>query len=270
MRIFLTGASGFLGSHLSQYLHQKGHEIICLPRTLPGTLPQKIDAVIHLAAIAHGQATAEEYNLVNVRMAIDLAEKSKKAGVGQFIFISSITAQTGSYCNDVITELSNPDPQTPYGKSKLEAEQNLKKLDLPLTILRPVVVYGPGAKGNFASLRKLAKLPLPLPFGSLTAKRSILSIQNFNRSVETILNNQRAIGETFIVSDLQPRTIPEIVSDIRLSIGMAPKIVSVPGGLIRLPLKAAGIWEKTGLPLVVSSEKLLALGWQPTDERISV
>ena len=71
----------------------------------------------------------------------------------------------------------------------------------PFTILRPVVIYGEGEKGNFATFFKISRLPIPLPFGMLTARRSVLSIQNFNSAVGTALSNSRARGETFIVSD---------------------------------------------------------------------
>jgi UDP-glucose 4-epimerase len=126
-----------------------------------------------------------------------------------------------------------------------------------------VVVYGPNAKGNFATLKKLADLPLPLPFGTITAKRSILSIENLNAAVACVLGNAKAVGETFIVADPDPKSISDMLSDIRAVRGQSPRLFNVPTILLEPVLRAAGVWDKIGRPLVVNPQKLMALGWQP-------
>lgn len=283
MHILMTGASGFIGRHLVRYLADRGHRIRAASR-LPLPASQNvehaviadmnrsvkwsdyltdIDAVIHLAGVAHRSAPDDEMMRLNTQVTIELAESAAKAHVKQFIFVSSIAAQTGPSAPSVLTETDRPQGLNAYGRSKLEAEMALSKLHLPLTILRPVAVYGPNAKGNFASLKKLARLPLPLPFGAITAKRSILSIENLNTAVACVLSNAKAIGETFIVADPDPKSISDMLSDIREAHGQRPRLFNVPAFLLEPALRAAGVWEKIGCPLVVNPQKLMALGWQP-------
>jgi UDP-glucose 4-epimerase len=222
-----------------------------------------IDAVIHLAGVAHRSAPDDEMMRLNKQVAIELAEAATKADVKHFIFVSSIAAQTGPSASSVLTETDPPRGLNAYGRSKLEAETALSKLELPLTILRPVAVYGPNAKGNFAALKKLAGLPLPLPFGAINAKRSILSIENLNAAVACVLGNAKAVSETFIVADPDPKSISDMLSDIRAAHGRSPRLFNVPTILLEPVLRATGVWDKIGRPLVVNPQKLMALGWQP-------
>lgn len=222
-----------------------------------------IDAVIHLAGVAHRAASEHEMMRLNKAAAIELAEAAAQAHVKHFIFVSSIAAQTGPSASSALTETDLPQGLNAYGRSKLEAEMAISRLELPLTILRPVVVYGPNAKGNFATLKKLADLPLPLPFGTITAKRSILSIENLNAAVACVLGNAKAVGETFIVADPDPKSISDMLSDIRAVRGQSPRLFNVPTILLEPVLRAAGVWDKIGRPLVVNPQKLMALGWQP-------
>ena len=135
-----------------------------------------VDAVIHSAGIAHAMSGVPEddYRLLNTEATIRLAQAAQRAGARRFVFLSSIRAQCGPVADEVQTEAMEPQPVDAYGRSKLAAEQGLASLDLDWVALRPVLVYGPGVKGNMAELMRLARSRLPLPFGGLTARRSLL------------------------------------------------------------------------------------------------
>src|SRR5439155_26204580 len=112
-----------------------------------------------------------------------LAQAARVSGTRQLICVSSIAAQSGSCSDSELTEEDFPKPSNAYGRSKLAAENVVRATGVPFTILRPVVMYGQGEKGNFALIHKTARTRIPLPFGSLKAPRSILSIHNFNSAV---------------------------------------------------------------------------------------
>jgi UDP-glucose 4-epimerase len=182
--------------------------------------------------------------------------------------MSSIAAQSGVSSDRELTEDDPPQPVNAYGRSKLAGEAAVRTAGVPFTILRPVVIYGDGEKGNFATVHKIARLPIPLPIGALTARRSILSIENFCSAIETVLTNPRMHGETFIVSDPAPVTVPDLVARYRTSLGRSPWLIPIPEKWLELSLNASGqsaTWQRLGRPLVASPAKLIAMGWNPAD-----
>jgi nucleoside-diphosphate-sugar epimerase len=285
--VLVTGSDGFIGSHLVPYLAAQGFKVMAASRTagaperpnvvavpLPNLyepvdwepLLQQCDAVVHLAGIAHTLAHEDRYDRVNYRATEALAEVAFRRGV-HLVFVSSIAAQSGAFSDRELTEDDAPSPTNAYGRSKLAAEQAIRASGASFTILRPVVIYGSGAKGNFAILYTLARLPVPLPLAGLTALRSVLSVQNFNAAVAIALTDSRARGETFIVSDPTPLTIPELVARHGERLGKAPWLIPIPARWLELCFKAIGqdsIWQQIGHPLVARPGKLLALGWNPT------
>ncbi len=281
MRVLVTGAAGFLGSYLVADL--PGHTLICASRRpMPGAdwrplpdlggdvdwapLLQDVDAVVHLANIAHQLASEDDFARVNQRATASLCAAAKAAGTRQLVYVSSIYAQVGHSSPRVIRETDVPTPINAYGRSKLATERIVAESGVPFTILRPALVLGTGAKGNAGTLKKLARLPLPLPLGSIDAKRSFLSAENFPGAVATVLADPRALGETYIVADPDPRTVGEVVADMRARLGHKPNLFALPRASLELGLKAIGgqgIWEKIGTPFIASADKLLALGWKP-------
>jgi nucleoside-diphosphate-sugar epimerase len=281
MRVLITGADGFLGRHLVADL--PGHTVICASRRpMPGLdwrplpdlggdvdwapLLQGVDAVVHLANIAHQQASEDDFARVNQRATASLCAAAKAADIRQLVYVSSIYAQVGHLSARVIRETDAPTPINAYGRSKLATERAVAESGVPYTVLRPALVLGAGAKGNAGTLEKLARLPLPLPIGSIDAKRSFLSVENFPGAVATVLGDPRALGETYIVADPEPRTVGEVVADMRTRLGRSPNLFPVPRGSVELGLKAIGgrgIWEKIGTPFIASADKLRALGWKP-------
>jgi UDP-glucose 4-epimerase len=149
----------------------------------------------------------------------------------------------------------------------LAAETAIRVSGTSFTILRPVVVYGDGEKGNFAFVHKISRLPIPLPFGELRAKRSVLSVENFCSAIDLVLNDSRARGEIFIVSDPAPLSVSDLIARHRSSLGRPAGLTPFPEKGIELFLKAIGrnsVWKRIGRPLVARPTKLLALGWKPS------
>jgi len=285
--VLVTGSSGFLGRHLVPYLAGRGYKVIAASRRAPAfqcsnmvTVPlpdlsipfdwqsllQQCDAVVHLAGIAHTFADDDLYDRVNHRATEALARAAARTGA-HLIFVSSIAAQSGSFSDCELTEEDQPRPTNAYGRSKLAAEQAIRGAGVSFTILRPVVIYGEGEKGNFATVHRISRLPVPLPFGALTAQRSVLSVQNFSSAVATVLTDSRARQETFIVADPTPLTVPDLIARYRASLGWSPWLIPVPEKWLELSLGAVGqrdMWQRIGCPLLAKPKKLLALGWNPS------
>lgn len=287
-RILVTGAGGFVAGHLVPYLAASGFDVVAASRSpmqesgqpfiskarLPASRDEwsallvGIDAVIHLAGLAHRAATAEEHRQVNHVLAAETAEAAARCGVRHFVFVSSIAAQSGPTAAHALTENDEPHPGGVYGAAKLAAEKDIAQSGVPFTILRPVVIDGPGAKGNAATLNLLARIPVPLPFGGLDNRRSTLSIENFNSAVSTVLFNPKAIGETFIVADPDAMTVADIIARVRQGQGGRASLFNVNPKLLKLALQAVGrgaLWERLGCPLVADPAKLMSLGWPPQD-----
>lgn len=287
-RVLVTGADGFVGRHLVPYLASRGYAVVAASRATASfnspdvasvPLPDlsrlfdwqpildQCDAVVHLAGIAHKYANDAFYDRVNHHATSALARALSRGAPKHLVFISSIAAQSGSYADHILTEDDFPKPNNAYGRSKFAAEQAIRAVGVSHTILRPVVIYGDGEKGNFAAVHRVSQLPIPLPFGALSAQRSVLSIQNFSSAVETALRNPRARGETFIVSNPNPVTVAQLIARYREDHGKSARLMPVPEGWIKLALRMLGqnaIWERIGQPLVAPPTKLLSIGWQPS------
>ena len=285
--VLVTGSDGFVGRQLVPYLAENGYKVMAASRSVSAfespnvvavsladlsmpidwqALLQQCDAVVHLAGIAHRFARDNYYDRVNHRATAALARAAFHCGK-HLVFISSIAAQSGPFSDRELTEDDPPSPSSTYGRSKLAAEQAIKASGTSFTILRPVVIHSEGGKGNFSTVHKIARLPIPLPFGALTARRSVLSTRNFNSAVAVALKNSSARGETFIVSDPTPQTLTEHIVDYRAALGRPPWLIPIPESWIELSLAAIGqraIWQRIGCPLVAPPRKLLALGWKPS------
>src|SRR6202030_1236104 len=204
-RLALTGGTGFIGQHLLRALTRRGYQVRVLlrrPTILPADCtsavigdiarPQNmssaladVDAVIHsagLSAAASGRPEGD-YRALNVEATIGLARAAQRAGVRRFVFLSTIRAQAGASDPRVLTEDLEPQPTDAFGRSKLAAEQGLADVGLDWVALRLALAYGPGVTGNMARLIGLARSRLPLPLGALTARRSLLSLDNLAAAV---------------------------------------------------------------------------------------
>ena len=286
--IALTGSTGFIGRYLLTELPKRGYRIRVLLRR-PSEVPagaasavigdiasphnmaaalRDVDMVIHSAGLAHAMSghPEDDYRAINTEATVRLAQAAERAGVKRFVFLSSIRAQSGPVAEGVLTEAHEAQPTDPYGRSKLDAEKGLGELGLDWAALRPVLVYGPGVKGNMGALLGLAQSPWPLPLGGLKARRSLLSLDNLAAAVDAVLRAPGPLRRPFIAADPEPVTIPEIVTALREGLGRGPGLIPVPSFLLRGAAALAGrneAYQRLAGSLVASPEALRGLGWQP-------
>ncbi len=195
-KILITGANSYIGTSFEKYIKENypNDYVVDTVDMINDNWRKKsfagYDCVFHVAGIAHQKETKENSHLyyeVNRELAIETAKKAKLDGVGQFIFLSSMSVygmDTG-----VITKETNPSPKSHYGKSKWQAEQDLVPLDsdtFKVCILRPPMVYGKGCKGNFVKIKKLVEKSPIFPY--VKNKRSMIHIDNLSSFVRLCVN----------------------------------------------------------------------------------
>jgi nucleoside-diphosphate-sugar epimerase len=293
-RILVTGAAGFLGRAVVAGLTRGGSSVRAAVRRLPpfsfaesvevvvhGDLAQDVDwrlllegvdRVVHLAGIAHAGRgiAAEHYDQINRRATARLAAAAARAGVTHFVLVSSIRAQSGAAADHVLSERDAPAPTDDYGRSKLAAESEVRTAGVPFTILRPVVLYGPGVKGNFATLLRAARSRIPLPLKNFLNRRSLLGVDNFVSALAFVLGGPAGRGETYVVADPGPALpLADIVATLRKAQRRRPLLLPLPTNFVEIPLRLIGRadqWERFGGGLVIDPGKLIAAGWQPAHD----
>jgi nucleoside-diphosphate-sugar epimerase len=288
--ILVTGASGFIGRALVAALARDGHTVRAAVRRSQLCFPDKVEVVrhadlaqpvdwrpllagieqiVHLAGIAHTGHGVEPaaYDLVNRQATAQLAIAAAQARVNRLVFVSSIRAQSGAAADHALTERDPPTPTDAYGRSKLAAEEAVRAAGLPFTILRPVLLYGLGVKGNFAILASAAASPLPLPVKNFVNRRSMLGIDNFISALKFVLSAPNTIGETYVVADPgMALRLADLITMLRQAKGRRPFILSMSTDYIEMPLRLlrrADIWDRIGGNLRVDAGKLVAAGWRP-------
>ena len=285
-KVLVTGGNGFMARNLCPILQQAGYEVITTTRipyaspfhnVVTGDLEKfqdwsslflNVDAVIHLAARVHimndtAQDPLAEFRRANCEATRCLAEAAQHHGVKHFIYLSSIHVNGNHSSPDGFTEQDQPQPQTPYAQSKFEAETMLMQLcdEMTLTRIRIPLVYGKGVKGNFQSLIKLCKLPIPLPFkGCVDNRRSFLFVENFCDFIKECLQSARPEGLYFVADD-QRLSTADLMSQIRTSLNQKPLLFMVPFLEKMLPRSFA---EKLTENMVVVNDKAkTSFNWQP-------
>jgi nucleoside-diphosphate-sugar epimerase len=263
MKVTITGISGFVGNNLSVYL--KSNKIDVIGLTLRGSgwiskLDTSSDAIIHLAGIAHDTSnTTEEidYFKVNKDLTIELFEGFIKSDIRDFFYFSSVKAVADTL-DKILTEEEEGIPTTPYGKSKLAAEEYLQSKILPngkrLFIIRPCMIHGEGNKGNLNLLYKFVKRGIPWPLADFNNKRSFLSIDNLNFLILEMLNKSYILSGIYNFSDDDSLSTNKLVILISQALGKKPRLLKIPSGIIT---KIVEVGDLLGLPL--SSEHLKKL-----------
>jgi len=251
--VAVSGAGGFLGRHLSQELLARGHRLIALSRQqlLSPQLSEilaGVQTVVHLAARAHVLAEASddpqaEFRRSNVVLTQTLALVAQRVGVQRFIFLSSAGVLGATSSPEGLAEDATPHPHDAYTASKLEAEEWLTgQLDarMGLVILRPPLIYGPGAKGNFMRLLRLALNGWPLPLGALRAPRSLVAVRNIVDLMGVLVADASPVRTTMLVADLETTSVADLYQLVSREAGHRPWLAPVPPALIRLMLGLSG------------------------------
>lgn len=288
-KVLVTGASGFIGRRLVGALAKEGWDVRAAGRdmnSIPSAqrieraalpdlakpvdwspLLEDVTHVVHLAGLAHapGMLPDEVYERINAAAVGEIATAAR--GAERLVFLSSVRAQAGLSSDHVITEADTPQPTDIYGRSKLAAERLIEGSGTAFTILRPAVVYGPDVKGNIASLATLARTPMPLPFGGLDNRRSLLALENLISAISLALTSPQAAGETFLVADTEPISVVDLVAAMREGLGRSPHLMKVPAGAVKRMMASFGKeadWERVSGSFVVDAAKLRGIGWQPS------
>jgi len=284
--VALTGATGFVGRALLADLRANGYRVRALLRrpadeareadsAVIGDLARPmnmaralegVDVVVHSAALAHAMSgrPEDDYRAINTDATVALAQAARRAGAKRFVFLSSVRAQTGPSAEGVVDESRAPAPTDAYGRSKLAAEHGLAEVGIDWVALRPVLVYGPGVKGNMASLVRLARSPWPLPLPAPSARRSLLAVENLAGAVRTAIEAQGSLGRPFLVADDGALDIAGIIAALRAGAGRRTPSLPIPAPLFRAAARLAGrteIADRLIGDLVVDTGALRALGW---------
>jgi nucleoside-diphosphate-sugar epimerase len=240
------------------------------------TALEDITAVVHLAARTHvmRESAADPlaaYRDINVEGTQRLAEAAAAAGVRRFVFLSSIKVNGERTGLLPFGEADEPRPEDAYGITKLEAEQVLERIaaesEMRVTILRPPLVYGPGVKGNFLALMGAVRKGVPLPLGLVDNRRSLVHVGNLASAIVACLDNERAAGQTFLVSDGEDLSTPELIRRLATGLATRPRLYPCPVWLLRvagtLLGKRAQVARLTDSLQVDSARIRQMLGWTP-------
>lgn len=265
----VTGASGFIGSHLMREFALRGLPARGVARSVvPSLIPVPsydahlnwqpyltgIGSVVHLAARVHVMKETEENPLVlfrqaNVQTTLDLAKQSVMAGVKRFVFLSSIKVN-GEHTrpDEPFTADDPPNPQDPYAVSKAEAEAALTafgaQTGLEIVIIRPPLVSGRLAGGNFQNLVKWVEWGLPSPFAAVKNKRSLVNVWNLCDLIIATLNHPNAANRTFLVSDGRDLSTDELFRGLSLALGKRPRSIRIDPAILRTAGRLSGRSEK--------------------------
>ena len=296
MKILVTGGTGFVGRQLVQDLLSQGHEVRLLTRQVvlregvetyhlfdiededsQRLAMQGVDVICHLAGRAHvmGPAPANHealFEKVNVDWTRRLAGLAFESGVRRFVFVSSIGAVgSSSEPGRPLTEQTPCQPTTPYGLSKLKAEEALRELALQhgreWVIVRPPLVYGKGAPGNLDRLAKLIRTGLPLPLGAICNARSLIHVANLSAALQSCLQHPQAAGHVFHVRDVRDYSTPDILRGVAASKGRPARFFKFPVPLLRFCARMTGqgaVFEQLAGWLQVDDAAIRqVLGFQP-------
>jgi nucleoside-diphosphate-sugar epimerase len=298
-KVLVTGATGFIGGAVIRRLIKEGSKDVVAAVRKPGLnissslqtviLPSlavdadwsealvKVAVIVHCAARAHVMKDdaidpVEAYREVNVAGTLELARQAALSGVKRFIFISSIkvngesTPQGRQFLAD-----DTPAPEDPYGVSKSEAEMGLlelaKESSMDVVIIRPPLVYGPGVKGNFASLIKWVERGIPLPLGAVHNLRSLVALDNLVDFISLCIRHPAAANQVFLVSDGNDISTGDLLRKIANAYGRRAWLIPIPVGLMTFIARILGkkaVADRLFGSLMVDITKARdLLGWQP-------
>ncbi len=260
----VSGATGFVGHALLARLAGRGQQVVGFTRSAPahrvagvryvtfGDLCSLSDApralnnigtLVHTAARVHvandtSANPLEEYRRVNVTGTLNLARQAATAGVRRLVFVSSIKVNGEATApGRPFTAGDSPAPQDAYGISKMEAEAGLREIGastgMAVVIVRPPLVYGPGVKGNFATLMRWVGRGLPLPLGAIDNRRSLVALDNLVDLLVRCVDHPAAANRTFLVSDGEDLSTTDLLRRMGLALGRPARLAPVPAAWLR-------------------------------------
>jgi nucleoside-diphosphate-sugar epimerase len=297
--VLITGVSGFVGRALAAKMIGEGWRVrgtilkseitrssmmriepVVIapigPRTCWKEALEGIDTVIHLAARVHimretASDPLEEFRITNAEGTAQLAKQASDAGVKRFVFMSTIGVNGDCSGNMPFTANSIPSPHNPYSVSKWEAEKHLADISLntglEVAVIRAPLVYGPGNPGNFLSLLRIVHKGFPLPFSSIVNRRSFLYVGNLADALKTCSNHPAAAGKTYLISDGEDVSTPELIRRVAGALGRPARLFPVPVGILNslgaIAGKSAAVRQLLGSLTVDGSKIRCELGWNP-------
>ena len=269
MQILVTGATGFVGRAFCAEAVNRGFFVHGTSRTANNKYINGLrlsyalvneetiwhdaltgcEAVVHLAGRAHilnetHSEPLDEFRAVNVKGTVNLARQAAQQGIKRFVFISSIGVNGSETFDKPFTSTDIPRPHSPYAISKYEAEQSLIDLGMQsgmeIVVIRPPLVYGYNAPGNFRTLTSWLKRGVPLPFGNIHNKRSFIGLDNLTDLIIKCLIHPAAANQTFLVSDSEDVSTSDFLLKICDAAGWTPRLFSFPSSILKSTLKLMG------------------------------
>lgn len=295
-KVFVTGAGGFVGkavcdslvgSHIvlggvrNANVHSlpAWESVVCqlTPNWDWSEVLRGVSTVVHCAARVHmlkelASDPLRAYREVNLNGTLNLARQSAKAGVRRLVFVSSIKVNgEATKPGQAFRSQDVPMPLDPYGISKLEAEQGLREIELKtgleVVIVRPTLVYGPNVRANFLRLLTLVSRGMPLPFGLVENRRSMVALDNLVNLLTTCITHPKAAGQTFMVSDGNDLSTPDLITLLAELMGCKARLLPVPPGILRLlgvvTRRRHDVERLLGSLQVNIDHTCTTLGWRP-------
>ncbi|MEJ5864150.1 SDR family oxidoreductase [Pseudomonas farsensis] len=296
--VLLTGATGFVGKPVLHALLARGCRVVAGVRGANAAVDDRaerfaidglhgqtawqtglrdVQVVIHSAARVHVMNDQESdplaaFREVNVEGTLNLARQAAAAGVKRFVFISSIKVNgEGTQAGQPYRADDTPAPVDAYGISKMEAEQGLQCLaretGMEVVIIRPVLVYGPGVKANFQSMIRWLDKGVPLPFGAIDNRRSLVALGNLVDLILACMTHPAAANQVFLVSDGEDLSTTGLLHRVAKALGKPARLLPLPGRLIEFAAKLLGkgaLAQRLCGSLQVDIEKTRTLlSWTP-------
>lgn len=289
MKVLVTGATGMIGSAVCRHLASAGLSVRAAVRSQPvdvtgaseiattGNLSgetdwrpalEEIDAVVHIAGLAHvpSREAAEQLRTTNDEATARLVRDASAAGVGRFVFLSTVKVNGENSPPSGFTEKDPPAPADAYAISKARAEEHVRESKLDFTIVRTPLVYGPRVRANFLSLLRAVDRGVPLPFGALDNRRSLICVDNLASALAWAIRSERAARKTFLVSDNDDVSTPQLIRRIAAALERPARLINVPPGVLRAAAMLAGksaAIEKLIGTATVNADGILHAGWRP-------
>jgi len=292
MKFLITGANGFIGAHLCKELSNRNiifratarnanensyADFVSCDLETTESLSQLMngcDIVVHLAGRAHVSSddSKEKYRVANEFVTQRLASAATQTGVARFVYLSSIKVNGESSDPGLpIRQSDTPNPLDNYGRSKLAAEQVLQEIcrvnNMDYVIIRPTLVYGKGVKANFSALISAVKRGFPFPIATVKNARSMIGINNLIDLIVAASTSPKAANQTFLASDGNDTSTPELVRLIAKSLNRPARIFPFPISILKLLAavfrKSSTIDKLTGSLSVDISHTTTILNWHP-------